>query len=34
MLTIELLEEALELAHRDGYRVRQEWLDGCPGVRA
>jgi hypothetical protein len=31
MLTIELLEEALELARRAGYRVRQEWLDGCAG---
>ena len=31
MLTLELLEEALELARRAGYRVRQEWLDGCTG---
>jgi hypothetical protein len=29
MLTIELLEEALELARRAGYKVRQEWLEGC-----
>ena len=33
MLTIELLEESLELARRAGYRVRQEWLDGaCAGA--
>ncbi len=31
MLTVELLEEALELAQRAGYKVRQEWLDGCAG---
>ena len=31
MLTVELLEEALELARRAGYRVRQEWLEGCAG---
>ncbi|HZZ28505.1 MAG TPA: hypothetical protein VFE46_10930 [Pirellulales bacterium] len=31
MLTVELLEEALELARRAGYKVRQEWLDGCAG---
>jgi len=31
MLTIELLEEALEIARRAGYHVRQEWLDGCAG---
>ena len=31
MLTLELLEEALELARRAGYRVRKDWLDGCSG---
>ena len=28
MHTVEMLEEALELAERIGFRVRQEWLDG------
>lgn len=28
MHTVELLEEALELAERMGFKVRQEWLDG------
>ena len=31
MLTVELLEQALELARRNGYKIRQEWLDGSPG---
>ena len=31
MDTAELLEEALSLAARLGYRVRQEWLDGQGG---
>lgn len=33
MLTVELLEQALEVARRAGYQIRQEWLDGCqPGA--
>lgn len=31
MHTLETLELALDFAIRKGYRVRQEWLDGCPG---
>lgn len=31
MHTIELLEQALDLAERLGYGVRQEWLDGKAG---
>jgi len=31
MHTVELLAEALDLAGRLGYRVRQEWLDGNGG---
>jgi len=31
MHTIELLEQALDLAGRLGYKVRQEWLDGIGG---
>ncbi len=31
MHTVELLEHALDLADRLGYRVRQEWLDGLTG---
>jgi hypothetical protein len=31
MTTVELLEQALALARRSGYKVRQEWLDGCLG---
>jgi hypothetical protein len=31
MLTVELLEQALELARRNGYKIRQEWLEGSPG---
>ena len=31
MLTVELLEEALELARRAGYKVRQDWLEGSAG---
>lgn len=29
MLTVELLERALELARKSGYQVRQQWLEGC-----
>ena len=31
MTTVELLEQALAVARRSGYRIRQEWLDGCSG---
>lgn len=31
MHTVELLEQALQLASRLGYRVRQDWLDGRGG---
>ncbi|MBN2474363.1 MAG: hypothetical protein JXB62_07130 [Pirellulales bacterium] len=31
MHTVELLQQALELAGRLGYVVRQEWLGGCGG---
>ena len=31
MHTVELLEEALELAGRLGYQVREEWLGGSGG---
>ncbi|HUT08883.1 MAG TPA: hypothetical protein VMY42_00160 [Thermoguttaceae bacterium] len=31
MHTIELLEQALDLAARLGYQIRQEWLDGVAG---
>jgi hypothetical protein len=31
MTTVELLEQALALARRSGYKVRQEWLEGCLG---
>lgn len=31
MHTVELLEQALALAARLGYRVRQEWLGDCGG---
>jgi hypothetical protein len=31
MLTVELLEQAIELARRNGYKIRQEWLEGSPG---
>ena len=31
MHTVELLEEAIAVAERLGYRVRQEWLDGSGG---
>ena len=31
MHTVELLEHALDLADRLGYKVRQEWLDGLTG---
>lgn len=29
MHTVELLEQALEIARRAGYKIRQEWLDDC-----
>lgn len=29
MHTVELLEEAVHLAERAGYKVRQEWMGGC-----
>ena len=31
MHTVELLEQALDLAERFGYKVWQEWLDGSCG---
>ena len=31
MHTIELMEQALDLARRLGYEVRQEWLGGASG---
>ncbi len=31
MHTVDLLEEAIGLVERAGYRVRQEWLDGGDG---
>ena len=31
MHTVELLEQALDLASRLGYKVRQEWLGGTAG---
>ena len=31
MHTVEVLEQALDLAERLGYRVRQEWLGGSGG---
>ncbi len=31
MHTVEMLEQALEVAGRLGYTVRQEWLAGCGG---
>jgi len=31
MHTVELLRQSLDLAERLGYRVRQEWLNGCGG---
>ena len=31
MHTVELLEEAIRLAERVGYRVRQDWLGGSGG---
>jgi hypothetical protein len=31
MHTVKLLEQALDLAGRLGYRVRQEWLGGLSG---
>ena len=33
MHTVEMLEEALDLATRVGYTVRQEWLAGAGGGR-
>ncbi len=32
MHTVELLEQALSVAEKLGYQVRQEWLDGSGGV--
>jgi hypothetical protein len=32
MHTAELLDEALLLAAQLGYRVRQEWMEGCGGL--
>ncbi len=32
MHTIDLLEQALEIAKELRYQLRQEWLDGCGGV--
>jgi hypothetical protein len=29
MHTVELLEQALEVARQAGYKIRQEWLDEC-----
>jgi len=29
MHTVELLEEAIHMAERAGYKVRQEWMGGC-----
>jgi hypothetical protein len=31
MHTVELLKQAIRLAERLGYTVRQEWLDGAEG---
>jgi hypothetical protein len=31
MHTVEVLEQALDLAERLGYRIRQEWLGGSGG---
>ncbi len=31
MTTVELLEQALDLARRSGYKVREEYLDDCLG---
>ena len=31
MHTVELLEQAVALAERAGYRVRQEWMGGAGG---
>lgn len=31
MHTVELLEQALDLAGRLGYKIRQEWLGGTAG---
>ena len=33
MHTVELLEEAIALAEKVGYQVRQEWLGGSGGGR-
>lgn len=32
MNTVDLLEQALAVAGRLGYRIRQEWLDGAGGA--
>lgn len=29
MHTVELLEEAIHVAERAGYKIRQEWMGGC-----
>jgi hypothetical protein len=29
MHTVELLEQALDVARQAGYKIRQEWLDEC-----
>jgi len=31
MLTVELLEEALDLARCAGYKIRHDWLEGSAG---
>ena len=31
MHTVELIEEAVSIAKRAGYRIRTEWLDGIGG---
>ena len=31
MRTLELLDYMIELAHRIGYEIREEWLDGMGG---
>jgi len=31
MHTVELLQQALDLGERLGYKLRHEWLDGCGG---
>ncbi len=31
MTTVELLQQAMALARRSGYQVRQEWMEGYSG---